>query len=332
MNTDIFVICDASFHEMYRYYQEMLGKARSLIHRNERVVAVVLGDIDGVQQQCLYQYGAQQIISLDVDSFLLSYTTAKVIAELARRKKPALIMFLDTDKMKLIASQTATYIGSGLTADCIDIQRCNDRFIFSRAALSSSVIAEIMCTNCDIQLCTVKRGVFAQYVDDTYEVSLSDKTYQRLDFLDTEVKESLIKPIQSYVCQQERQDNRLDTANIIFAIGRGVPPDSIESIYTIAKRFKAAVGCTRIMVENGFLDKSKQIGQSGRTVSPMLYIAIGISGASQHIVGMRKSKTIIAINSDPHAPIMNYADYGIIRDSKEIIENLQNMKNEVVME
>jgi len=325
MSKDIFVICDSDFNNQDQSSAEMLGKAREIRLGNEQVTAVVFGDLDMESRRCLFRAGAQKIIAVQTELPIEVYMAVNYIVELLRKEMPGLVMFPDTAKMKLVAAQTATYIEAGLTADCIDIKRSNDNYVFLRAALSSSVIAEIMCVNSDIQLCTVKRGVFEDCIGVFQEIEDAGReVYQKYISEQEDIKKFVIQPICTVLGRQVQ--NSLANAKIIFSLGRGVAREDVPKVEKMAKSWGAEVGCTRIMAENGVIDKSRQIGQSGKSVAPELYIAIGISGASQHIVGIHRSKIIIAINRNPEAPIMNYADYGIIRDSKEVIEGLQSIE------
>lgn len=325
MIKDIFVICDPSRLDN-QFNIEMLNKARELKVRNERIVSVVLGDMDMEDCRYLFQAGAQEIIAVQIELPMEAYIIAKCLAELLMKEQPGLVMFPGTTKMKLVAAQTSTYVGAGLTADCIDIKWSDGSYVFLRAALSSSVIAEIRCINSNMQICTVKRGAFVGERMEEKEV-FGDTIYRKFISEQNDIRKFLIQPI--HVELRKQAKNSITTANIIFAVGRGVEKEYVTKVERVAESCGAAVGCTRAMVDTGLFDKAKQIGQSGNSVRPGLYIAIGISGASQHLVGMYRSKTIIAINKDPEAPIMNYADFGIIRDSKEVIDCLQNIEGEI---
>lgn len=313
----ILVVCDP----LVGYYEDLnfqvLGKARNLSLENCANIICIYWGGDREYAKVLLSYGAKKVMlcNYDVDDYTIYSKIVKLIID---EYNPSLVLFTGTGLGKAIAATVATLAGAGLVADCIDIQlRDKNKYIFSRAALSSSIIASIVCTDDSIQMCTIKPNVFTQCVKriETEQESIEEYNCDvSSDFAD------YIQIVGSKEIESEEHCN-LDKSKIIFAVGRGVSDDDFEEIKKLAIHYGAEIGGTRIMVEKGKIPKSRQIGQSGINVTPNLYIAFGISGATQHIAGIQNAKNVIAINNDENASIFEYADYGIISDVHDVIKN-----------
>ncbi|MCI9413983.1 MAG: electron transfer flavoprotein subunit alpha/FixB family protein [Clostridiales bacterium] len=316
----IMVVCDSDNRHQNSVDFEMLGKGRELAKaRGSTVVALAVGKDPLAYCDDLSRYGAQRILYQQTKDFL-TYQSLSNAVETALKKYPAeLVLFAGTPLCKAAAATVSARREAGLTADCIDIRVSDEwQYVFYRAAMSSSVVAQIVCIQTTLRICTVKPNVFRPCIR-----LYSEKTvpYESLPLEDASYFSPLTRVVSSRPFEAE-EENGLVNARVVFAVGRGVEKEDLKTVSLIAKQSGAEIGGTRILVEDGLLPKTRQIGQSGLTVAPQLYIALGISGASQHIVGMQNACKVIAVNRDPNAPIFQYADYAIVEDTHEIIENM----------
>ncbi len=319
----ILVICDPliNYYEDLNY--QLLGKARSLAQENGAEVAGIYWGNDRKYAAILQSYGADEIIICDyADEEYTVYS--EIVKQMINDYRPCLVLFTGTDLGKATAATVATMAGAGLVADCIEIQpQGYKKYIFSRAALSSSIIANIVCTDDGIQMCTVKPNIFIQYVKRNSEIQENLTEYHggfNSKFTDCIKIKELLENTYEEFCNLEK-------SKIIFAVGRGVSDEDFEIIEELAQEYGAEIGGTRIMVENGKIPKSRQIGQSGTNVAPDLYVAFGISGANQHVAGIQNAKNIFAINNDEKAVIFEYSDYAMISDVHEVIKKFKNNMN-----
>ena len=265
----------------------------------------------------LYQrYGGKNFLIYEAEQELEYICYVDLIAQVCRKYKPNLVLYPSTELGKDIAATMATILHAALIADCIDIQLLDeDKYSFSRTAMNDSIIAKIRCAKDCIQMCTVKRNVFE--AKEVCNIGEENIEFISPDKATTDNKVPEILEITENV--KTVRDCQIENARIIFGIGRGVLKDDIKKVEDLAKVFHAEIACTRIIVEEQIMDKARQIGQSGKMVSPDIYVAFGISGASQHMVGLKNAKKIIAINHDREAMICKYADYVFIADTHKFI-------------
>lgn len=326
----IWVICLEDERGIGEHSYQLLGKARQLHENGEcEVTAICLQLVNQQQQMHLAAYGADRIIycsSHDDDI----YEKTRWLADLVERYRPPLLLFAATEWGRAMAASLSALVGAGLTAECIEIHYdANERYVFSRTALNASVIANIVCINTDIQMCTVGKNVFSScYCSDRPSAKILEvKKNGRI----VPTPSTQILQILSQESLNGTMDCSLDDADIILAFGRGLShPDGLHNLRKLAKSIHAEVGGSRAVVEKGLLPRSKQIGQSGISVSPKLYIAFGISGASQHLVGIKNANCIVAINNDPNAPIFDAANYRIVDDCFRIITELNELLTEQI--
>ncbi len=283
-----------------------------------KVFVFCRGKIDISKRKCFLENGANKVIVCDSNK----KTFIEMCREWIEKNQIGLIVFSDSMDNKEMASILAIMLDGGLTADCIDIEYTKDnQFIFSRAALSDTVIVKIVCKNTRYQMCTVKRNSFfyedgKTYTDGTIEYiePIEHIEEQRVEILGRKNKATKFESIAM--------------ANKVFGFGRGIGSyENMEKLKVLAKYCSAEVGGTRAVVEEGMIDETHQIGQSGICISPEVYVAFGISGASQHIVGIKNAKVVININKDKSAPIMDYSDYVFIEDSSNLINNMLKILN-----
>ncbi len=305
---------------------ELISKARELADRLQvKVEAVLLGnDVAKVAPQ-LFAYGCDKVL-LAEDPRLEPFTVmpfARVIMKLILERHPNILLFGATLKGRELAPRVASEKRAGLTADCTDLQiddfedkkngkSYTDKLMQIRPAFGGNIIATIVNTWDDPQMVTVRPGVMKLGTPDFDRQGEIERIPVELDAAETVVK----------VIERVRADKEVDLqgAQIIVAGGYGVGSKAnFQLIRDLAAALGGEVGASRAAVDAGWISHDYQIGQTGVTVRPRLYIACGISGAIQHRAGMADSKKIIAINTDAGAPIFSCADYGIVGDLNTVI-------------
>jgi electron transfer flavoprotein alpha subunit len=305
---------------------ELVSKGAELAAKlNVKLEAVLLGN--NVEQCCstLFSYGCNKVF-LAEDPRLEPFTVlpyAKVIMDLIREKRPNILMFGATMKGRELAPRIASEKLAGLTADCTDLKiddfddKVNQKFYSNklmqiRPAFGGNIIATIVNTWDDPQMVTVREGVMKMDAPDTSRKGEIERVKVALT-----AQETVVKVIERV--RQEKSVN-LKAAQIIVAGGYGVgSKENFKLIHQLAEVLGGQVGASRAAVDAGWIDHDHQVGQTGVTVRPKLYIACGISGSVQHRAGMTESKKIIAVNTDPGAPIFSVAHYGIIGDLNSVI-------------
>lgn len=299
----------------------LVSKARELnVYHKYKILVVVVGKLMEDERKKLFHSGAEKIICCKVErDKLIKYD--EVLVDIIKREYSSLVIFPSYDKDRECAARLATNISAGLTAECIDIRNYNQtEFVFTRAAMSDSVTADILCVNTEIAMCTVKNNMFAENFDYPLEGE-----YEEIDFVGKRYFTTGIDIIERKK-QDIVQNIDLDNAKVVFGIGRGAKDKkNLAIINELAKKCGAIVVGTRAVVEEKILEKERQIGQSGRSINPDIYITFGISGAIQHMVGINRGTKIISINKDKNAAIFNYADYSIVGDCYEILMELKRI-------
>lgn len=299
---------------------EMVGQGRRLADElKTELTALVLGhNVEHIAHEAI-QYGADRVLLVD-DPTLAAYRTepySAVLVRLIQEYKPAIFLLGASSRGRDLAGAVATEIHTGLTADCtglaIDPETLN--LLQTRPAFGGNIMATIICPNHRPQMATVRHRVFEMPTPNPNrkgEIVRKPAVLTESD-IDSKVVDFII---------QEGEVNLAD-AKIIVSGGRGVKgPEGFEPIRELATVLGGAVGASRAAVDAGWIPYAHQVGQTGRTVRPDLYIACGISGAIQHLAGMQTSRVIVAINKDPEAPIFNVADYGIVGDLFQVVPAL----------
>lgn len=297
----------------------IVNKLRKLsVNVSGTVFVICNGKQEEERLSTIANYGAHKVIVYEEDREYPSYINfcEKYIIE----NQISLITFLDSFEGKELATVLATRLGGGLTADCIDITyHDNGEFIFSRVALNDSVIAQIVCINTKFQMCTVKKN--ALKMDDIIQYERGVIEEHSPISTRTQIKQNV--KVLSRIPYERKSNAKIQAAKKIFGFGRGIQSkDNLEKLKKLAKECFAEVGGTRACVEENWIDEAYQIGQSGISISPEIYVAFGISGASQHLVGTQNAKIIISINKDEAAPIFQYSDYVLIEDTGVLIDEL----------
>lgn len=297
---------------------ELLGKALTLCtSRSWAVVGVVLGHQIEMAIQEAQSYGCDKIVAVD-ERELLHYradTYTSVLCSLIQKHHPNVLIIGATLDGKDLAPRVAARLKTGLTADCTDMefQESSDVVQWTRPALSGHLMAKIICPTARPQMGTVRAGVFVIPSPNKESHSLVIRESFRLS-----QKKNLISLIQNIV---ENTDTiNLEESPIIVAGGFGLgSKKGFDLMQALADSLGGMVGASRKVVEAGWIPRAYQVGQTGKNVRPRLYVACGISGALQHLLGMQNADCIVAINEDPDAPIFQIANYGIVGNLFEII-------------
>jgi electron transfer flavoprotein alpha subunit len=298
----------------------MLGQGRKLADkRRVALTACVLGhNVEHITKEAI-SFGADRVFWVD-DPSLASYTTApyaSTLISLIQEYKPEIFLLGASSRGRDLAGSVASVLYTGLTADCIglDIDPENGLLLQTRPAFGGNILATIICANHRPQMATVRYHVFEMPVADSRRQGqvIPIKSAMGAAQITTQVVDSIL----------EKDEINLADAHIIVAGGRGLGgPTGFKVISKLAEVLSGAVGSSRFAVDAGWISYAHQIGQTGRTVRPDLYIACGISGQIQHLAGMKTSKVIVAINKNPDAPIFNIANYGIVGDLFQIVPAL----------
>jgi len=299
---------------------ELLGAARKLADElKEEVCAVLLTDKDHNYAKDLGAYGADKVYLVEHDE-LFEYNTdvfSTVIVGLVNRHKPSSMLYGATIQGRDLAPRVSSTLYVGLTADCTALAIKDGLLLQSRPAFGGNIMADILAPNSRPQMATVRPNVMKMnepVVGRTAvvvrESAKLDKSLRRVKVLERKIA-------------QDASGVKIETAGVIVSGGRGMKTkEKFRQLEELSKLLGGVVGASRAAVDLGFKDKTHQVGQSGTTVSPKLYLSFGISGAVQHIVGMKASDVIVAVNKDPNAPIFNVAKYGIVGDAHEIVPRL----------
>ena len=314
------------FGEMYQgkpidVVYELIGEGKKLAAKlNEDLCVVLPGTKVSSQAKELINYGVDRVYLLEQKQLKVYndeyYTEA--VTDLINKYNPAIILLGATTIGRSLGPRIAARIKTGLTADCtgLDIDNDSKNLLQTRPAFGGNIMATIVCKNHRPQMATVRAGIMeAAPRLDGYNGEII-KNRAPLNKIDLKTK--VIK-----ITEKIKESIKINEANIIVSGGRGVGScENFSIIEELATTLGGAVGASRAAVDCGWIPHDHQVGQTGTTVSPKLYIACGISGAVQHLVGMESSDIIIAINKDPEAPIFKYATYGLVGDLFEIIPAL----------
>ena len=299
---------------------EILAQGRLLADRlSEELTAVVLGDqhLEGLDALC--HHGADRVLACRHD-LLGRYTSdgfTHVLSAVVAQEKPSILLYGATPNGRDLAPRVAARMRLGLTADCTELGIDEERqLIQTRPAFGGNIMATIIAPHTRPQTATVRPNVFRALEADESRPVIKEEMPVTLS--KASIRTRTVKEIQLSDGAQS-----IDEARVIVSAGRGCQdPENLDALRELANRLGGTLAGSRAIVELGWIPHSLQVGQSGTTVGPDLYIAIGISGAVQHIVGMSASRKVIAINKDPDAPIFKVADLGIVGDAMEIVPRL----------
>lgn len=301
---------------------ELLGEGRKLANTTgDKLTAVLLGHDMEESARELIRYGAQEVLYVD-DPDLTRFNDgpyAAVLSRLIRERKPSIVLAGATSMGRSFMPMVATKVRAGLTADCtsLSIDSETGDLLQTRPAFGGNIMATIICPNHRPQMATVRPKVLIpSKPDDSHKGQVH--IIQGTGDLDGSRGAQVLE-----VVEEVMDTVNLAEADIIVSGGRGLGgPEGFELIEELAVLLGGAVGASRSVVDAGWVPYSHQVGQTGKTVQPRLYIACGISGAVQHLAGMQASEVIVAINKDPDAPIFDVATYGLVGDVFKVIPDL----------
>ncbi|MGI6212412.1 MAG: acryloyl-CoA reductase electron transfer subunit beta [Anaerovoracaceae bacterium] len=349
----VWVFCEQRNGEIQSISHQLLSEGRKLANElDAQLCGVVLGSgIDEKQIKNLGGYGADKVYNIDHE-LLKDYTTdayAKALCDLIAEKKPSIVLYGATNIGRDLAPRCAARLRTGLTADCthldIDVEKYkaflkttstidvdNTKFEnttnlkMTRPAFGGHLMATIICPKYRPQMSTVRPGVMETQ---PFDQAGADKTV--IEPIQAEISKDDIHVHIDSIEKAARKMVDLIGADVIVSVGRGISKDpelGVKIAEELADTLGGVVGSSRAAVDAGYMTQDHQVGQTGKTVHPNIYIALGISGAIQHKAGMQDSECIIAVNKNPDAPIFEVATYGIVGDLFQV----GPMLNEAIQE
>ena len=337
----VFIFAQQVDNELSGIALELLGKAKSLAEDldEKKVTAVLLGSgVKGLADK-LAEYGADRVIVVD-DPELKDYRTepyTHALASVINEFKPEILLVGATAIGRDLGPRVSSRVHTGLTADCTQldigdfplepkegVEQRHKQLLMTRPAFGGNTIATIACPDFRPQMATVRPGVMQKI--DPIKGAKAEVVDYNPGFEKNDCYTEIVKIVKETSAVADIQ-----AAKILVSGGRGVgSPENFKILEDLAEVLNGTVSCSRAVVDSGWKPKDLQVGQTGKTVRPSLYFAIGISGAIQHVAGMEESDIIIAINKDENAPIFDVADYGIVGDLNKVVPALtKRLKEEL---
>jgi electron transfer flavoprotein alpha subunit len=316
MTKGIWVFAEQKEGELRKVVRELLSEGRKLADAlGEELSAVLLGQNVAELADILAQHGADKVY-LAEDEQLKNYTTdgyTTVIAGLIKENEPSLFLLGHTSIGKDLAPRLAERVQAGLATDCIALSLEDGQFNFTRPIYAGKALTKVTCPEARPVMATIRPNVLP--LDPP-----QDGRKAEVISVAVKLEPGSIRTLVKEIIKRSTGRPELTEANIIVSGGRGMKdPENFKLLEDLADAIGAAVGASRAAVDAGWREQQFQVGQTGKTVTPTLYIACGISGAIQHLAGMSTSKFIVAINKDPEANIFNLADYGIVDDLFKVV-------------
>ena len=322
MSKNIYVFVEQRDGKTQKVAFELIGKAKELAAQlDQQVYGLVIGsNIAGLADELIAK-GADGVVLVD-DPMLAEYVTepyAKAVASVIKAKDPEIVLFGATSIGRDLAPRVSARIHTGLTADCtgLDIAEDTKLLMMTRPAFGGNIMATIACPDHRPQMATVRPGVMKAIDADATRKGTVENF--KVEYTPADMNVKILEVIKS---QKESVD--ITEAKILVSGGRGIgSPEAFGKLESLAKVLGGEVSSSRANVDAGWISHDKQVGQTGKTVRPDLYLACGISGAIQHLAGMEGSEYIVAINRDDAAPIFDVADLGIVGDLHVIVPKLE---------
>ena len=326
----VWVFAEQREGELQKVSLELLGEGRKIADKlGVKLTALLLGDNIKGLADILGRHGADEVLVAE-NELLKHYTTdgyTKVICDLANERKPGILFIGATFIGRDLGPRVAARLSTGLTADCtvldVDVEKAD--LLATRPAFGGNLMATIVCPDHRPQMATVRPGVFEKL-----PLGENDATVENVEikFNSNDIRTKIVE-----IIKEHKDIVDISEANVLVAGGRGIgSEENFKMLKELAEVMNGSIAASRAAVEKGWVDKDYQVGQTGKTVRPNIYVACGISGAIQHAAGMQDSDMIIAINKDANAPIMKIADYAIVGDVNkvvpEFIAQLKAMKEE----
>ena len=321
---DVWVFIEIKDHvEVHECALEILGKAREIADQlDQKLVAIILA-LDAEQYlSTVEEYGVDKIIYLShIDlKHYHEQIFPTLIFNLVKKYKPSVFLFPSTEAGNSLAARIAYRCHTGLVSDVLNLELSdeygNNILIGDKPAYLGNILVKIICPNTRPQMCTITMGTFQKK-----KLKKSNIEIERVEYkFDTN---ALKINILGSPTRKDKPTSTLSDARFVLGGGYGLgSKQNFDKLFKLAKLTDGQVGGTRRPIMDGWMPEHLQIGISGETIFPDLYLAFGISGAIQHVVGVSDSKTIIAINKDPNAPIFKVADYCFIGDANEVLEGI----------
>ena len=316
----VWVFAEQREGELQKVSLELLGEGRKIADKlGVNLTALLLGDNVKGLADTLGRHGADEVLVAE-SSLLKHYTTdgyTKVICDLANERKPGIIFIGATFIGRDLGPRVAARLTTGLTADCtvldVDVEKAD--LLATRPAFGGNLMATIVCPDHRPQMATVRPGVFSKLADEDRNFTVEEVEVR---LVDADVRTKIVE-----IVKEAKEVVDISEANFIVAGGRGVgSKENFALLEELAEVLGGTVAGSRAAVDNGWIERDYQVGQTGKTVRPNIYIACGISGAIQHVSGMQDSDMIIAINKDASAPIMQTADFAIVGDLLKVIPEM----------
>lgn len=320
MANNIWVFCEQRDGEIQSVALELLGVARELASKTgEKVGAILLGHKISDKAQELISYGADEVHFVDSKEleYFVTEAYAQATYQIVKKYEPNVLLFGATSIGRDLAPRLSARLKTGLTADCTKLENDeNGNLFMTRPAFGGNLFATIICPDHRPQMSTVRPGVMQKLEkDDTRkgEIVEEEITWDKSKFAVKVVEE--VKETQSV--------EKIEDSKILVSCGRGVK--DCDEAFKVAQKLKGTVSCSRALVDTGIMVQPRQVGQTGKTVRPEVYMAFGISGAIQHLAGMEDSDFIVAVNTDKSAPIFKVANLGIVSDAGAVLKELNKI-------
>ena len=331
MSKDVYVIAEQRDGKIQKVGLELIGEATKLAKDlGEQVVAVLLGSNITDKAQELIQHGADKVVVVD-DPMLEKYATepyAKAITAVIKACEPEIVLYSATSIGRDLAPRVSARVHTGLTADCtkLAINEETKLLHMTRPAFGGNIMATIVCKNHRPQMATVRPGVMAALAKDATRTG--EVVNFKVDFVPADMNVEILEEV-----KETKKTVDITEAKVLVSGGRGIgSADFVPVLQEAADVLGGVVTGSRPVIEAGWLDKDRQVGQTGKTVRPDLYLACGISGAIQHVAGMESSEVVISINKDDNAAIFSVSDLGVVGDVKvilpKLVEALKKVKEE----
>ena len=318
MSTIILAVAEQRNGEIKKTSFETIRKARQTADElGGTLKALVIGNSINDAAKELGKYGAENVVAVNNDKLAHYSTTAytKVVSEIVKKENAQVVFLSATALGKDLAPCVAARVDGAVAADCTDLKIDGGDIVATRPVYAGKALVDVK-IEAPVKIFTLRPNVFPAGEPSGNDANVEEAS---VDITDEDLKSKVIEI-------KETSKGKLDVteADIIVSGGRGLKsPDNFYLVEELADVLGAAVGASRAVVDAGWRPHDEQVGQTGKTVSPALYIALGISGAVQHLAGMSSSKYIVAINKDSDAPIFQVADYGIVGDALEIAPALK---------
>lgn len=316
--TEIFVLAEHRQGQILDITYEVLRKGKEIAEKvNAKLTVLILGKDVKEKAKMLPEYVNRALVVEDIklENFN-SDAYQKVLSSIIMEQMPLLIMMGHTSYGMELAPRLATSLKIPIATDCMDLAFEGENLVVMRQMYGGKINVKAILKKSRSYMVTMRPGVF---ITQRPEMPFNGEVVEKSSPLTEEI---ITKRFIEYVLPSPSEVD-ITTAEKLVGIGRGVKDQAnIPMIEEFAKAIGAFLACTRPVIDKGWLPSDRQVGSSGKTVKPKLYIAVGISGAFQHVLGMKNSDLIIAINKDPNAPIFNFSDYGIVGDLFKIVPEL----------